>query len=223
MGEIDARRASCSATSPACFRGSEGAPGRWRGMEMFLNNPVAADDPRLTAVYDNFRRNLTDICGIARRAQCRGRPFDRGREPARLSAAGLAAPLRPDCRGAGEMGVALQGGRRVGSQRPLARGAPTVRGGGEDRRPLRGTPVSHRPVPDEGRPLGRGTRAIRAGPRSGRPAVPRRLPHQCRSSARWPASKRTPASVSSMPRRPWPNESGLRRHQGATSSTSTST
>ncbi len=37
-------------------------------MEMFLNNPVTADDPRLTAVYDNYRRNLTDICGIARRA-----------------------------------------------------------------------------------------------------------------------------------------------------------
>ena len=37
-------------------------------MEMFLNNPVTADDPRLTAVYDNFRRNLADICRLARRA-----------------------------------------------------------------------------------------------------------------------------------------------------------
>ena len=35
---------------------------------MFLGNQVAADDPRLTAVYDNFRQNLVDICGIARRA-----------------------------------------------------------------------------------------------------------------------------------------------------------
>ena len=51
----------------AYFRGSEDAPDHWRGMEMFLNNPVTADDPRLTAVYDNFRRNLADICGIARR------------------------------------------------------------------------------------------------------------------------------------------------------------
>jgi len=50
------------------FRRSEGTPGYWRGMEMFLGNPVTADDPRLTAVYDNYRRNLTDICGIARRA-----------------------------------------------------------------------------------------------------------------------------------------------------------
>ena len=51
------------------FRSNEGTPGHWRGMEMFLNNPVPADDPRLPAVYDNYRRNLTDICGIARRAR----------------------------------------------------------------------------------------------------------------------------------------------------------
>jgi tetratricopeptide (TPR) repeat protein len=40
----------------------------WRGMEMFLGKQVAADDPRLEAVYDNFRQNLLDICGVARRA-----------------------------------------------------------------------------------------------------------------------------------------------------------
>ncbi|MHB8864563.1 MAG: tetratricopeptide repeat protein, partial [Pirellulaceae bacterium] len=40
----------------------------WHGMEMFLGNEVAADDPRLTMVYDNFRSNLTDICALARRA-----------------------------------------------------------------------------------------------------------------------------------------------------------
>jgi tetratricopeptide (TPR) repeat protein len=51
------------------FRRDEGTPGHWRGMEMFLNNPVTADDSRLTAVYDNYRRNLTDICGIARSAR----------------------------------------------------------------------------------------------------------------------------------------------------------
>ena len=38
-------------------------------MEMFLDNPVRADDPRLAAVYANYRRNLTDICELARRAQ----------------------------------------------------------------------------------------------------------------------------------------------------------
>jgi tetratricopeptide (TPR) repeat protein len=42
--------------------------GSWRGMEMFLNNPVPADDPRLISVYASFRQNLTDICALARRA-----------------------------------------------------------------------------------------------------------------------------------------------------------
>ncbi|MEI7898826.1 MAG: tetratricopeptide repeat protein [bacterium] len=51
------------------FRSAKGAPAAWRGMEMFLNNPVAADDPRLAAVYANYRRNLTDICGVARQAK----------------------------------------------------------------------------------------------------------------------------------------------------------
>ncbi|MEI7898823.1 MAG: tetratricopeptide repeat protein [bacterium] len=50
------------------FRRDPGVPAAWRGMEMFLCHPVAADDPRLTAVYENFRQNLLDICGIARRA-----------------------------------------------------------------------------------------------------------------------------------------------------------
>lgn len=40
----------------------------WRGMEMFLGNDVPADDPRLVDVNDNLRRNLEDICGVARRA-----------------------------------------------------------------------------------------------------------------------------------------------------------
>ncbi len=55
LGEVVAR-----------FRGNRGEPRGWGGMEMFLNNTVAADDPRLTAVYDNYRRNLTDICRLAR-------------------------------------------------------------------------------------------------------------------------------------------------------------
>ena len=46
----------------------EGSPTAWQGLEMFSGNEVAADDPRLAAVYDNFRQNLADICGIARRA-----------------------------------------------------------------------------------------------------------------------------------------------------------
>jgi tetratricopeptide (TPR) repeat protein len=51
------------------FRRGDDKPGYWRGMEMFSDTPVAADDPRLTTVYHNYRQNLTDICNIARRAR----------------------------------------------------------------------------------------------------------------------------------------------------------
>jgi tetratricopeptide (TPR) repeat protein len=40
----------------------------WRGMEMFAGKNVAADDPRMAAVYANFSANLADILGFARRA-----------------------------------------------------------------------------------------------------------------------------------------------------------
>jgi tetratricopeptide (TPR) repeat protein len=50
------------------FQSRDNARSTWGGMEMFLGNQVTADDPRLPAVYDNFQRNLTDICNIARRA-----------------------------------------------------------------------------------------------------------------------------------------------------------
>jgi tetratricopeptide (TPR) repeat protein len=44
------------------------SPKAWQGMEMFVGNQVPADDPRLPAVYANFRRNLTDICRVAKQA-----------------------------------------------------------------------------------------------------------------------------------------------------------
>jgi tetratricopeptide (TPR) repeat protein len=48
------------------FHSTKGPPLQWRGMEMFMPNQVTADDPRLTVVYENFRRNLIDICKITR-------------------------------------------------------------------------------------------------------------------------------------------------------------
>jgi tetratricopeptide (TPR) repeat protein len=42
-----------------------GAPAEWGGMSMFANNAVAGDDPRLEAVYGNFRQNLRDIVRVA--------------------------------------------------------------------------------------------------------------------------------------------------------------
>jgi len=40
----------------------------WGGMMMFLDHRVAADDPRMKTVYDNFRANLDDICDEANSA-----------------------------------------------------------------------------------------------------------------------------------------------------------
>jgi tetratricopeptide (TPR) repeat protein len=43
------------------------APRIWRGMEMFLERQIRADDPRLKSVYRHFKRNLEDIGRTARR------------------------------------------------------------------------------------------------------------------------------------------------------------
>lgn len=51
------------------FHGGSDVPKRWRGLAMFQHNHVPADDPRLDRVYSHFRRNLTDICDIARKAR----------------------------------------------------------------------------------------------------------------------------------------------------------
>ncbi len=42
--------------------------GQWGGMEMFLNQQVRVDDPRMNAVYDHFARNLSDIISAGRRS-----------------------------------------------------------------------------------------------------------------------------------------------------------
>jgi tetratricopeptide (TPR) repeat protein len=46
-------------------------PTRWQGMEMFIGQQVRADDPRLSVVYEHFRRNLEDICRAAAGAGAR--------------------------------------------------------------------------------------------------------------------------------------------------------
>jgi len=40
----------------------------WGGMKMFLHEQVRADDPRMEAVYRNFKRNLADIIQTGRKA-----------------------------------------------------------------------------------------------------------------------------------------------------------
>jgi tetratricopeptide (TPR) repeat protein len=43
-------------------------PKEWEGMELFLNNQVAASDPRLKRVYDNFALNLSSVIRMGRDA-----------------------------------------------------------------------------------------------------------------------------------------------------------
>ena len=45
--------------------GKEDAPAQWRGMEMFLEHQLRADDPQLQTVYRHFRENLRDIVDVA--------------------------------------------------------------------------------------------------------------------------------------------------------------
>lgn len=56
-------------------------PRTWRGMEMFLEARVAADDPALDRVHRSFERNLADIIGMAR---ARGIPVVVGAAAANL-------------------------------------------------------------------------------------------------------------------------------------------
>ena len=41
--------------------GHSGRPATWEGMEMFLKQQIAQDDPRMPVVYDHFQKNLDDI------------------------------------------------------------------------------------------------------------------------------------------------------------------
>ncbi len=57
--------------SAGSLRSAKDAPVRWDGMRMFMKQKVGEDDPRLAAVYENFGRNLTDLCGVARKVDAR--------------------------------------------------------------------------------------------------------------------------------------------------------
>ncbi len=47
------------------LRFTRGEKTSWAGMEMFVGNELAADDPRKSAVYQNFSKNLDDIIKVA--------------------------------------------------------------------------------------------------------------------------------------------------------------
>lgn len=50
------------------LKAGEPGEGPWRGMQMFLENQVPADDPRRTRVYDSYRRNLEAVVASGRKA-----------------------------------------------------------------------------------------------------------------------------------------------------------
>jgi tetratricopeptide (TPR) repeat protein len=52
----------------AVLSGQSGTMTEWKGMEFFLGNQVAADDPRLAKTYAFFDQNLRDICSVAHAA-----------------------------------------------------------------------------------------------------------------------------------------------------------
>ena len=47
------------------------APSAWGGMEMFMNQRVTRDDPRMAVVYESFERNLQDILELGVRSGAR--------------------------------------------------------------------------------------------------------------------------------------------------------
>jgi hypothetical protein len=50
------------------FKGGQGPPAEWGGMQMFLKQQIAADDPRLESVRAHFRANLLAIAAAGRGA-----------------------------------------------------------------------------------------------------------------------------------------------------------
>ena len=104
------------------LKGNAAGPGVWDGLEMFLGNQLAPDDPRKEVVYKNFQRNLQDILRAGRKAgaaiilntvavnlkDCP--PF------ASLPSSSL-TPARP-----GEIRPLVRGGTRGGDERRLEAG-----------------------------------------------------------------------------------------------------
>jgi len=63
-----ALKATRTAQLLSSLRRGASAPAEWGGMEMFLQQQIAGDDPRLDAVRKNFRANLLAIVAAGRRA-----------------------------------------------------------------------------------------------------------------------------------------------------------
>ena len=167
-----------------------------------MGNQVAADDPRLPAVYDNYRRNLIDICNVARHAGAAGvlstvavnlkdcPPFA-SRHRSDLSAEDLA-----NWKALYQAGIELENQEK----RKEAIGKYEAAAKIDDRFAELAVPTGPMLA---ARPMGGGPPAVRLGPRLGHIAVPRRFPNQRDRSARWPPSQGS-ESVWSMRNNRWP-------------------
>ncbi len=68
LADITVDRGSGSGSAPGSSPDAARQPLVWRGMEMFLDNQIAFDDPRLQRVYRHLHTNLTAICRTGRSA-----------------------------------------------------------------------------------------------------------------------------------------------------------
>lgn len=49
----------------SAFKGNSGQPDEWKGMEMFLDNPVPKDSPMMQTVYKHYGNNLRSMFKVA--------------------------------------------------------------------------------------------------------------------------------------------------------------
>ena len=68
---INARSTRLGQLVASLVGAGDGAASEWRGMEMFLEQQLAADDPRLEKVYRHFERNLGDMIAAAHRSRAK--------------------------------------------------------------------------------------------------------------------------------------------------------
>ncbi len=161
------------------FSSKKGLPAQWQGMEMFTRNQVTADDPRLARVYENYRRNLLDICGIAQRVSA-GVILStvatnlRDCPPlASLHGSDLDAESLSKWESIYKSGDKLEAGERWLEAIEQFEAAARIDDSFADLQFRLGRCLmAIRSVPG-------GPRAFHFSPRSGRPPLPCRLPHKC--------------------------------------------
>ena len=139
FGSFAAASGSGPQGSGSCFRaprGGSGADRRGRRsgkrLEMFVGNHVPADDPRLEKMYSHFRKNLGDICEVARKSGARVIVCTVGTNLEGLRAVRVGAPFGPEPGGDGRSGKRrTSAGVALEAKGRLRAGGGKVSGGGQ--------------------------------------------------------------------------------------------